>query len=74
MAGFGVALEARDRFVLHLIPENLARDLIEGKQVPLVHVLVVSRLDIAVKSHLEIGLAGSSRRGHVDPITPQDRR
>src|SRR5207249_115738 len=74
MAGFRVPLYARHRLMTELVPNDFSGGLVQGEQPPLVRLLVIGGCDVAVKSHLEIGLARSRRRCHVNAVVPDDRR
>src|SRR6266704_6662370 len=74
MAGFSVALHARNRFVTELVPNDFSGGLVQREQPPLVRLLVMGGRDVAVKSHLKIGLARSRRCRHINAVVPDDRR
>src|SRR6266516_937362 len=74
MAGFRVALYARHRFMTDLVPNDFSCGLVQREQPPLVWLLVIGGSNVAVKSHLEIGLARSRRCRHVNAVVPDDRR
>src|SRR2546426_5711145 len=74
MAGFRVALYARHRLMTELVPNDFSGGLVQREQPPLVRLLVIGGRDVAVKSHLEIGLARSRRCRHVNAVVPDDRR
>src|SRR6185503_13607409 len=74
MAGFRVALYARYRLMTGFVPNDFSGGLVQREQPPLVWLLVIGGSDVAVKSHLEIGLARSRRRRQVNAVVPDDRR
>jgi len=73
-AGFRVALYARHRFMTDLVPNDFSCGLVQRDQPPLVWLLVIGGSNVAVKSHLQIGLARSRRCRHVNAVVPDDRR
>src|SRR6266513_1574561 len=74
MAGFGMAFDSRNGFVTRFVEDDFATGFVQRQQPPLVRVLIVGGLDVSVKSDLEIGLARPRGGGHIDTITPKDRR
>src|SRR6267378_585588 len=66
--------DTRHSFITELVEGRLAVCLIEREQTPLLRVGVVSGFDIAVEPNLQVGFAGTDRRSHIDPFSPDNGR
>ena len=67
-----VALHFRNRFQTKCVPDDFAGHLVEREQPPLLRVVVVGRVDVAVKPHLQLGLLRRDHRRDVDALAHHD--
>src|SRR5262245_19405098 len=67
-----MALEPRHRAVAERVPSDLACLFVQCEEAPFLRLSFLNRLDIAVESHLEFGLAGRGGGGQVNAISPNN--